>query len=206
MAYPAAYDIFTGVKKRGNVVTENIGLPASATPVVSTVSYPILSTVTVPGYTEVSTTPAANQFQVFYGTTTIVFGPFVFPSTVAVTYTTKGTLISDLPIQGLITAVTSIESTLGLNPQGAYATLVARLLAIEAGGTHTHNIYDFSSACDGTNVTFVLPQTPTQPNATMAVLNACTYTTGYGFTISGDTITFTVAPSASSSLVVFYIV
>lgn len=205
MTYPSSFDSFTDVKKNGDVISESIVVPASTTPTTITTTYAIASGVTITGYTEVTTTPATNQFLVYYGTNTIQVGPTPASTTLSVTFTTRGTALTDLPMQALIDSVKAIEQALGLNPNGTYSSVANRFTAVESGMSHQHATEDLSTACDGTNVAFTLTHTPLLPDVMLLVLNSCILTYDVDYTVSGSDITFVNAPNSGNTLIAHYI-
>jgi len=206
MAYPSNYDSFTPVKRTGDTITENITIPASAWPVTVNTTYPILRNVSIPGYVEVSTVPVIGQFRVYYRSNQIVFGPVPNTTVVSVSYVTTGTLLSEIPFQAIINAIIAIEQAIGLNPGGSYSTLVDRIVALESQTSHSHKVYDATAACNGSNTTFTLPDTPTQPEATLVVLNGSVLNYNVDYTISGANVILPDPPSSGDTLFIYYVV
>lgn len=206
MSYPESYDTFTDVKVNGDVITESVSVPASTTPTTINVTYVISQNVSIPGYTEVVTTPATNQFKVTYESKSITIGPTPSAETLTITYTTKGMLFTDIPYQGIMNAIETIEQALGLNPNGSHATIADRILALEAGTGHTHETQDLSAACDGVNLSFAVNTAPSAPDATQLILNGTELTQGVDYTMSGATINMEAAPESGDTLIVHYIV
>jgi len=207
MSYPDALDSFTDIKVNGDSVTESVSLAASAAVTTKTLTYAISSGVSIPGYTEVIVPPAANQFKVTYDSKTVVFGPTATAVTLSVTYITRGTAIADLPIQGIQDAIVNVETTLGVNPQGAYDTVGDRITAAETAGAHVHMTEDLSSLCATASggASFTLFQAPTIPEATLVILNGTTLTYNVDYSITGAVVTFGAAPYTGDKLVIHYI-
>lgn len=215
MAYPVTYDTFTAVRKFEDSISESVTIPVSAVPVSVNVTYPILDTVSMPGFTEVANgiVPVTGQYRVFYKTNTIEFGPNATQVTISGSYRTWGTRIGDLPIQGMINAITAIQSTLGLNPQGAYGTVAERFAHLEVGAAHTHNRIDLTSQITGSNNVFTLPTIPTFPQALLVLYNGVPAEQDVDYILDGANIVFLnttpVAdpdiPQIGDTLIVYYI-
>jgi len=206
MGYPTNYDSFVPIKKTGDIITEVINIPASAAPITVFTTYPILRGVSIPGYVEVVAIPATGQFRVYYKSNQIVFGPTPLPVSVTITYITTGTPIADIPFQAVLDAITAIEKAIGLNPGGTFSTLADRLIAIESSANHTHKVYDGTGAINGTNIIFTLPDTPSQPEATIVVLNGSILTYNTDYIISGADVVFSDPPSVGDTLIIYYAV
>jgi len=62
-----------------------------------------------------------------------------------------------------------------------------------------------SPAADGTNKVFTVPNSTVVSGSLTIALNGVTLTPGVDYTVSGQTVTFTTAPSASAVLIAFYL-
>lgn len=215
MAYPSTYDTFTAIKKYGDTITESVTIPTSAVPVSVTVGYPILGSVSMPGFTEVASgiVPVTGKFRVFYKTKVIEFGPNASPVTITGSYQTWGTPIGELPIQGMINSTVAIETVLGLQPQGSYGTVAERLTALDAGTAHSHKRVDLSAQITGTNNVFALPVAPAQLEAFQVFYNGIAAEQDTDYIVDGTNLIFTNTipaedpdfPQVGDTLIAYYI-
>ena len=213
--YPTTYDTFIAIKKYGATITESVTIPTSAVPVAVTVTYPILSSVSMPGFTEVANgiVPITGKFRVFYKTKTIEFGPIASPTTITGSYQTWGTLIGDLPIQGMINSTVAIETVLGLQPQGSYGTVAERLTALDSGSAHSHKRVDLSTQITGMNNVFILPTAPTQVEAFQVFYNGMEAEQDADYIVDGTNLVFVNTtpsgdpnfPQVGDTLIAYYI-
>jgi hypothetical protein len=211
MSYPTTFDTFTPVKRYGDTVTQAIIVPISAVPIIVNTTYAILDqpgNVTIPGLTRVlGATPAAGQFRPYYNSTQIEFGPTVSQTTYNVSYITRGTAIGDLPIQGMIDAITALETTMGLNPAAGYGSIAEYLQTIVVAIAHQHKTFDFSAQCNNSTTAFTLPYLPTQPDGTVVLYNGVALTINRDFIVSGTIVQLLGGiPKTGETLVVCYVV
>ena len=133
--YPSSYDnLATNWANQGDTLgPETVLLYANASPSIVYTSQPIKYISNIPGYTQVTSTPAAGQYRVYWNTNQIQFGPIPYDTSVPISYITNGTKFDAHHINDIATAVNNTELTLGLNPQGTYPTVGAYLAALAAG-------------------------------------------------------------------------
>jgi len=173
MAWPSSYDTFTTVKNRGDSVTESHTLTASAVAFTVTTDFNILESVSFSGIytTEVTTSPAATQFRVYYRSNQIELGPLASNATLNITYVTSGKAAKADHITDLNTAVTNLQETLGLNPQGTEDTLVDRLDVLASTTGMQAEIEDFTTDLDGATNIFGLSYQPVDARHVSVELN-----------------------------------
>lgn len=94
--------------------------------------------------------------------------------------------------------IVAIETELGLNPKGGYASVSARLDAIVSGGW-LHSIVP-SGVPNGTLQDFTLPQAPSTPADSHLFVNGSRQTYTVHFTISGTNLHLNRAPLTGSNL------
>lgn len=94
--------------------------------------------------------------------------------------------------------IVAIETELGLNPKGGYASVSARLDAI-VSGNWLHNIVP-SGVPNGSLQDFTLPQACSSPADAHLFVNGGRLTYTVNFTISGTNLHFVRAPLTGSSL------
>ena len=206
MAYPTSLDSFTELKDKSDSVTQSFSMSASASAFTITVDHNILSTVSFDAIytTEVSTTPTAGQFRVLYNTKNVEMGPLAADITIDITYVTKGSTLSADHITALQTAVENIQSTLGLNPQGSFTDLVARVNDIANATVMSLEQEDFTSDCDGAAVVFSLVNTPRGPKYVRVFLNGIKRRLDTDYIIDGSNVVFSEAPEAGDTLDIEY--
>lgn len=204
MAYPGSYDTLTTVVERGDSVSDALTLTASAVPFIVDTTYNILQTVYFNGIysTEVLSTPGIGQFRVIYQTNQIELGPLAAPANLTVYYTTSGSKLTSSLINSLNTAVSSIQTTLGINPQAAEGTVAARIDALAAVSGLTAVSQDFTSILNGSTVLFNLSNVPVDEYHVEVRLNGLELRLNNDFQVAGTSVTLIEAPTAADTLVI----
>jgi hypothetical protein len=163
MSYPNTIDTFTPVTDRGQSITESITV-SSVAPFTGLTTYQIQNstTVTISGLTQTVSTPGTGQFQVVYASQTINFSSFSAGQTYTVTYFSNGSQITKALFNPEYTAVTNVETTLGINPQGSYTDVATRLTAIASSTAHPQGYDDVTSQLTPANniIVFNLTHAP----------------------------------------------
>lgn len=190
MAYPSNYDTFTVKKDKGETISnEPQTIPGA--PYIVVTNYAILQSVFIPGYTEVIGTPGPNEFRVDYRTSNIYFNAINAGASISITYVTTGSPIKAADINSVQTSITNIESTLGLDPQGAYPTVRARLDAISSSlATEYVDWYTPTGVIDGVNNTFMLSSVPNPPDSIEVRVNGLLVERDVEFILDGAAIVF----------------
>lgn len=190
MAYPTSYDTFTVKKDKGETISsEPQTVPGS--PYIVVTNYAILQSVSIPGYTEVIGAPGPNEFRVDYRTSNIYFNATNTGASISVTYITTGSPIKAADINSMQTSITTIEGTLGLDPQGAYTTVRERLDAMTTSLAVGHvDWYVPTGTIDGANDTFILASTPNPSDSIEVRVNGLQVERDVEFILDGLNIVF----------------
>ena len=206
MTYPASYDSFEDGKNKYDVLVERKSLIASAVSFIVTVDYNILQNVSFSGTysTEVSNTPLAGQFRVYYRSNQIELGPLGSNTTLNITYTTSGKAINAEQINQLNTAVAAIETTLGLNPQGTETDLADRLAVISSVAGMLMEIEDFTSVLNSSTNIFALQYPPIAATHTFVILNGLDLRYNVDYIVDGQNIVLSESPYSTDTLEVKY--
>ena len=140
MTYPnSVVSYTTKVDVNQQITAEGHTIPVGSPYTVTLAHVPKLenpSTVTIPGFTEVTTTPALGEFQVNYASGVIYFDSGNAGAAISVDYKCVGDDVIASHINTLQEEDVLIETVIGLNPQGTKVDLVARLaVLINTDGT-----------------------------------------------------------------------
>lgn len=190
MAYPNNYDVFTTKKNKYEVISNEAHVIPGSPHIVVT-SYAILENVSIPGYTEVIGSPGPGQFKVDYGTSNIYFNSINEGANINVTYKTKGSPIMAEDLNSLQTAVTNIEHTLGLDPQGSYETIRDRLDDVVAARIPEFvDWYTPSGVIDGVNSVFQLDSNPNPSSSLEVTINGLHLVADVEYIIDGLSLIF----------------
>lgn len=190
MAYPTSYDTFSTKKDKGETILSEPHTIPGPPHIVST-DYGILGNVSIPGYTEVLGIPGPQEFRVDYRTSNIYFNAVNSGSSIAITYTTTGSPIRASDINTVQTSIVNIQSTLGLDPQGTYATVRERLDSIFASTTVGYTDWHVpTGTIDGINNVFRLASIPNPPNSLEVRVNGLLVEYGVEYILDGSNLVF----------------
>jgi hypothetical protein len=205
-AYPSSIDSFSVLTDRGTIIAPSSYTVSATAPYTVTTLYPILSGVTIPGYTEVTGTPATpTQFRVLYRTNKIEFAATAAGASVSVTYVTLGSVISSSLINNLQDSVVAIETELGANVKNTYTDLKERIDAMQTTTGHTHEPgEDLTTQIPVTSdqVSFTVLNTPVASSMTLFLNGVEIHPND--FAVSGSDITLIIAPTYGDTLVAAY--
>jgi len=131
MAYPGSITSFTEKVNLGQIITSEshtIPLVDPFTVVLNHLPrYDVPSSISIPGFTEVSGSPGSNQFQVVYASGLIYFNSSNAGQSIGVSYKCVGDEVIASHVNDLQNEAVIIETTLGANPQGSYTDVAERL-------------------------------------------------------------------------------